>query len=109
MLKIKDVEDKMRERGFVTYAGGPNVIRQFISAHMYDPHYEENTPSRKRKPVINVFVNIENDEFYCVYNLPHSIDTLRSPNCSPFTDDKHFDFIVGKFESEANWLDRLRL
>jgi len=65
MLDRKIVESKMKERGFTVYASMGGVKLQFVSEHMYDTHYEERTPLRERKPVINVIVNLRTEEFEC--------------------------------------------
>lgn len=109
--RITQAENKMRERGFVTYANvcsaGVKTIN-FVSDHMYNmTEYEKKTPRNRRMAVINVIVNPETDEFYCVYNCLHSINFLKSPSCSPFTDDDLFNRIVSKFEIEATWLERM--
>lgn len=107
MLNKELIRDKMKERGFITYATIGDSKIQFISEHMYNIHYEENTPVRQRKPVINIIVDLEKEEFQCIYNINKSIDSLTSPYCGSVLNDNHFDNIVSRFESEAKWLSRL--
>jgi hypothetical protein len=107
MLERKLVEGKMNERGFTVYATINGSKLQFISKHMYDFGYEDRTPPSQRQPVINIFVNLDDGEFECFYNMSKSMNQLKSPKCSPVMNDEHFDRIVMKFESEAKWLSRL--
>lgn len=107
MLDKEIIKEKMKERGFIVYATIGKSKIQFVSEYMYDWKYEENTPPRQRKPVINVFVDLEKDEFQCAYNLSKSIDSLTSPSCGSAMNDNHFDNIVSRFESEAKWLSKL--
>jgi hypothetical protein len=107
MLNKELVKEKMKERGFIVYASIGNSKIQFVSEHMYNANYEENTPPRQRKPVINIFVDLEKDEFQCAYNISKSINSLNSPSCGSVLNDSHFDNIVSKFESEAKWMSRL--
>lgn len=101
------LEEKMNERGFVVYATVGMMKLQFVSKHMYNSSYVDTTPPRQRKPVINIIVNLETEEFQCVFNLNNSIDTLNAPVCGSVMSDKHFDRIVTKFESEAKWMSML--
>lgn len=107
MLDKELVKQKMKERGFVVYATIGSTKLHFISEHMYDMTYEKRVPPRERVPVINVMIDLEKDEFSCVYNISGSINSLNSPPCSPVMDDSHFDNIVSRFESHAKWMARL--
>lgn len=109
MLDKQQVEDKMKERGFTPYSYIEKTKIQFVSSHMYDMYYKEKTPPRKRIPVINVIVNLETEEFQCIYCIPGSINTLNTPTCGSVMDDEHFNRIVGKFETQAKWLERIIL
>ena len=102
MLNKKEIEEKMQERGFTSYAVINNTQIQFISAHMYD--YKIEVSKREQMPVINVVVNLETEEFYCLYNVPSSINMLKTPICGSVMNDKHFDRIVSKFELHAKRL-----
>lgn len=107
MLDKKIVEDKMKERGFTAYSYIGKTKIQFVSSRMYDSHYAEKVPPRERMPIINVVVDLENDEFSCIYVIPQSINTLNTGSCSPVLNDEHFDNIVCKFETQAKWLERM--
>lgn len=107
MLDKSLVIQKMKERGFTVYASMGGTKIHFVSEHMYDTSYENRVPLRERIPVINIIVDLEKDEFKCIYNLNKSIDTLNSPSCGSVMNDDHFNKIVSKFESEAKWLARL--
>ena len=107
MLDKKIVEERMRERGFVVYAMIGKTQVNFVSEYMYDSTYIERTPKRERIPVINIVVDLEKDEFKCIYNLDGSLNTLSTPNCGPVLNDKHFDKIVSQFESQSKWMARL--
>jgi len=107
MLDKQEVEDKMKERGFTVYSYIGKTRIQFVSKHMYDPYYNENTLPRKRMPVINIIVDLENDEFSCIYNIQESINTLNTGSCGSIMNDSHFDKIVCQFESHAKWLERI--
>jgi len=106
MLNKQEVIDKMKERGFTIYANIGKTKIQFISSHMYDIHYKENTSLRDRIPIINIIVELEYDEFQCIYNINESINTLNTGICGSILNDKHFDNIVCKFESHAKILER---
>lgn len=108
MLDRYEVVNKMRERGFTEYANIGKTKIQFISAHMYDFNYEEKTPRHKRMPIINVIVDLEKNEFSGIYNVDKSTNTLNTSTCSPVMNDEHFDRIIGTFEMQAKWLERLR-
>jgi hypothetical protein len=111
-LNKDTVIQKMRERNFTVYATmgnskeGTNKIH-FVSAHMYDFSYNDRVRPRDRVPVINVIVDLEKDEFECIYNVPGSINMLNTPTCGSVMNDEHFDRIVCKFESQAKWMSRL--
>ena len=107
MLGKELVVQKMRERGFVVYASIGSTKIHFVSERMYDSSYEDRVPPRERIPVINVIIDLEKDEFQCIYNLNQSINTLNSPSCGSVMDDNHFDKIVVKFELQAKWLARI--
>lgn len=107
MLDKKLVEEKMKERGFTVYASMGNTKVHFISKHMYDMAYEEETPQRQRIPVINIIINLDTEEFQCIYNISQSTDKLDSGMCGSVMNDKHFNRIVAKFELEAKWMARL--
>lgn len=102
MLDRDVVVAKMEERGFVVYATINHTRLQFISEHMYD-----SKSPKHQDPIINVFVDLKSEEFWCIYNLGHSFTTLNTPPASPVMKDDHFDRIVGQFESQAKWLARL--
>ena len=106
MLNKQEVINKMQERGFTIYANIGKTKIHFISSHMYDIHYKEDTPLRKRIPIINIIVDLEKDEFYGMYNIKESINTLNTGTCGSILNDKHFDNIVCKFESHAKILER---
>ena len=106
-LDKKTVVAKMKERGFVVYATVNSTKIHFVSAHMYDSHYEEKVQPRDRVPVFNVIVNLDNGEFECLYNIAGSINMMCVPACSPVMDDDHFDHIVSKFEAQIKWMARL--
>lgn len=108
MLNKKEVVNKMKERGFTEYSTSKTKIH-FVSSHMYDVDvfYNEKTPPRKKMPIINIIVDLEKDEFQCIYNIKKSINTLSTPFCGSVLNDEHFDKIVGKFESHAKWMERL--
>jgi len=105
MLNKELVIEKMKERGFTVYANIGKTKIQFISSHMYDIHYKENTSIRKRIPIINIIVDLEKDEYYGIYNIKESINTLNLPVCGSVLNDKHFDSNVCKFESHAKLLE----
>jgi len=91
------VDSLMRDRGFTRYASmGANVL-QFVSAHMYTMN---NT-----KPVVNIIVYLDTDEFKCIYNVPKSINTLESPKCGSFINDKHFFAIANKLTTVATLIE----
>lgn len=109
MLNKEEVIEKMKDRGFVVYSSMGKTKIQFISDHMYDVFYEEKIPLRKRIPIINIIVDLENDEFLCIYNVKGSINTLNTPSCGSVLNDDHFDNIVSRFETQAKWLERITL
>ena len=109
MLDKQVVIDKMKEHKFIVYAYIGKTKIQFISSHMYDIFYKENTSARKRIPIINIIVDLEKDEFVCIYNVSESLNTLNTPSCGSFLNDEHFDSIVSKFEVHAKWLERITL
>ena len=104
MLDKNEVVEKMKERGFTVYAYIGSTKIQFISSHIYDTEYIFNTPKRKRVPVINILIDLEKDEFQCRYNASRGLNYLLSPKCGSVLNDKHFDRIVGDFESDAKLL-----
>ena len=59
----------------------------------------------KKIPIINIIVDLEKDEYYGIYNIKESINTLNLPVCGSVLNDKHFDSNVCKFESHAKLLD----
>src|SRR5690606_37488287 len=105
----KEVVNKMEERGFTEYSTIGKTKIHFVSSHMYDVFYNEKTRprARERVPIINIIVDLEKDEFQCIYNIKESINTLSTPFCGSVLNDEHFDRIVGKFESHAKWMERL--
>ena len=107
MLDKAHVTEKMKERGFIVYAHLGNSSIHFVSERMYDTTYADKVPKRERIPVINITVDLEKDQFECVYNLDKSITTLKTPPCGPVMSDTQFDKIVSRFESEAKWISRL--
>lgn len=107
MLNKDLVIQKMKERGFVVYASMGNSVIQFVSKHMYETSYEDKVSLKERIPIINIIVDLEKDEFRCIYNLSKSIDTLNSPSLGSVMNDNHFDKLVLKFESEAKWMSIL--
>jgi hypothetical protein len=109
MLDKNIVEEKIKERGFVTYASIGKTKIQFISEHMYQ-HQEnkEKASWRDKKPTINIIVDLEKDEFTCIYNINNSFNTLNCPSCGSVLNNDHFDRIVCEFELQAKWLERLR-
>lgn len=107
MLDKELVKEKMKERGFIVYANIGDTKIHFVSEQMYDITYEKRVPPRERIPVINVMIDLEKNEFNCIYNVNKSINTLNSPPCSPVMDDSHFDNIVSRFETHAKWMARL--
>jgi len=109
MLDKQELIHKMQERGFTVYANIGKAKIQFISSHMYDIHYKENTLPRKRIPIINIIVDLEYNEFECIYNINESTNTLNTGICGSILNDKHFDNIVGKFESHAKILEKYTL
>ena len=105
MLDKELVINKMKERGFIIYANIGKTKIQFISSHMYNTHNEENKPLRKKMPIINIIVDLEYDEFYGIYNIKESINTLNLPVCGSVLNDNHFDSKVCKFELHAKLLE----
>lgn len=108
MLDKQLVIDKMKERGFVVYSAIGKTILQFVSEHMYDMTYRQRVTERERLPIINVLVDLEKDEFKCIYNIDKSINTLNCPSCGSVMNDDHFDSIFSTFEGHAKWMERLR-
>jgi len=100
MLDKEIVIKKMQERGFTVYAHMNLNWIHFISNHMYETN-------RRKEPVINIIVDLEKDEFKCIYNVHMSINTLNTPTCGSVLNDNHFDSIVGKIETHAKWLERI--
>lgn len=99
-LNKEEVKVKMEERGFTVFATMPPHGIQFISAHMFEM-------GGKKGPAINIVVDIEQDEFECIYNVPGSLNILKTPKCGSLMNDDHFDRIVCKFESHVRWLARI--
>lgn len=96
MLDKDKVIEKMSERGFsvMSYSmKNGNVIEAiyFVS----EPLLEAHTPS------IGCNVHLESEEFELMYAVPTSINVLRTPKCGSLMNDKLFDRICGKFETQA--------
>ena len=107
MLQKEIIEEKMKERGFTVYAHIGDTKIQFISSHMFNSKYFIDVPKREQRPIINIMVDLNKDEFECRYNVNNSINILKTPKCGSVLNDKHFDSIVCKFEAQAKWLSQI--
>lgn len=103
-LKKDELIAKMKERGFDMYSYGSKTIH-FLTTPVSVSDLTSQQIHRL-PPAIDVIVNLEKEEFECAYNIPESINSLRTPSCGSVMDDKHFDHIVSKFESQAWWMKR---
>lgn len=50
---------------------------------------------------INLYVNPEKNTFRLAYLIPKSIFQFNCPECSPFTNEEHFDKMYRKFKKEV--------
>lgn len=101
-LTRDEILEKMKERNFMMYATIGKTTLHFVSDHMY-----AGLDSTNKDPVINVIVNLETEEFECVYNLEGSFNSLKTPMCGSVMKDDNFDRIVCRFEVQAKWMARL--
>lgn len=106
MLNKDYIINKMKERGFTVYSSNNKVIH-FVSSRMYDTNYERKVKKRDRIPIINIIVYIDSEEFECRYNISEGINYIATPKCGSVLSDEHFDNIVGNFENDAKWIERL--
>lgn len=105
MLVKDEIILKMEQRGFTinSYSmdNGKIIAIHFMSKEEYVPN-----TTRIRTPSFACNVNLKNEEFDFAYVVPYSINTLRSPKCSPVTKDDHFDKILNKFADQVHVLYR---
>lgn len=69
---------------------------------------EEQNPNseRHRIPPFGCTVYMKDQSFEFFYAVPHSINKLTTPKCSPVTKQEHFDNICAKFEQQVKILAR---
>lgn len=90
MLNKQDIIETMKGLGFTLYATSGTSGR----LHFMTEPSESNV-------ILNVKVYLETEEFEVSYLVPKSMNILTSPKCSPFSNKKHFESILGKLEKQA--------
>lgn len=81
MLSKEEIKNLAEERGFTHWAtlGGSRL--QFMD-----------------RWGINLFVNIEKEEFEFAWMIPKSIFQIICPSCSPFSNNEHFSKMYRNFK-----------
>lgn len=96
MLDTNIVINTMNNRGFtkISYGMQNNQIVNISFA------INENNIA------IGCVVDLVKEEFEIVYPVPKSINQLKTPKCSAFMDDNHFNKMYSKIKEQAIVLNR---
>lgn len=98
--------EKMKQRGFTVFSTiktKDKLKLQFVSESLYS--FSEKP--RDYIPAFSIIIDIDLGEFECFYNVPSSINMLKTPVCGSVLLDSHFDHIVGVFETHVKWLSKI--
>ena len=97
--------DLMKQRGFIytleTRDGKGNPMTYCFRS---EPEYHRHRKDVIVMPSFSCTVYPDSNEFDFTYIVPHSINKLNVPKCSPFTDEDQFNRICVKFESAVRAL-----
>lgn len=97
MLNKDEVLQKMSERNFsVLFYGKTN--KNDTSNILF---------VKKDKLAISCYVDLDEDTFTFSYNIPNSINQIKTPKCGSFMNDNHFDKIYSKLKDHAQILDEI--
>lgn len=106
--------DIMKERDFTfnleTRDGKGNTTAYYFTANPVNYFtispdiYQKNCRDVVMTPSYSCAVYPDTGEFEFTYAVPHSINELKSPKCSPFESDDQFYRISNKFESAVKVL-----
>jgi len=96
--RVEKLKSLMSRRGFVEIARNHwgNELQSIVFG------YEKN---EEPYPISCTVYNNPDKDFEFSYVVPGSINKLVSPQCGPYTNDKHFDRIFQKFYQQVQILE----